>query len=238
MQTAPQNTGDPPPTQSPLSATSSSAQSSPQISPIYRSPRTLHNNNNNNRRGKDMNNETTSAGLACLQTQRQMVAVAESAGRAFDDDMAELQRLAKVGGTERTTPQQEQNIQVAKKRLIDAQNQQKLHLEELKSANALVSMAMKQKSFAQSRVDTSTAEVENAKKQLKEAEEEGGTNHKKRERTDPLDDEEGNKKPAAAVKQNTPASTNVDINNNNNVDEVEGCTKTLFQAGDFLYMNP
>ena len=95
---------------------------------------------------------------------------------------------------------------------------------------------MKQKSFAQSRVDTSSAEVENAKKLLKEAEEEGKRN-KKRDRTDPLNDEEGNKKPAAAVAQNTPASTNVDINNNN-VDEVEGCTKTLFQAGDFLHMNP
>ena len=237
MQTAPQNTGDPPPTQSPvLSTTSSSAQSSPQISPVYRSPRTLH-NNNNNRRGKDMNNETTAAGLACLQTQRQLMAVAESAGRDLDDDMAELQRLAEVSGTERTTSQQEQNIQVAKKRLIDAQNQQKLHLEELKSANALVSMAMKQKSFAQSRVDTSTAEVENAKKLLKEAEEEGGTS--KRKRTDPLkNEEEGNKKPAAAVAQNTPSSTNVDINNNNVDDEVEGCTKTLFQGGDFLYMNP
>jgi len=69
-----------------------------------------------------MNNETTAAGLACLHTQRQLVAVAESAARAFDDDMAELQRLAKVGGTERTTPQQEQNIQVAKKHLIDAQD--------------------------------------------------------------------------------------------------------------------
>ena len=98
---------------------------------------------------------------------------------------------------------------------------------------------------AKSRADTSTAAVEFAKKQLKEAGEEeplGGTNHKKRKRTDSLDDdddEEGNKKPAAAVAQNTPASTNVDINNNNNVDdEVEGCTKTLFQAGDFLYMNP
>ena len=149
MQTAPQNTGDPPPTQSPLSATSSSAQSSPQISPVYRSPRTQH-SNNNNRRGKDVNNETTAAGLACLQTQRQgaihlLEGVAEllAAQRAvtLDEDTAELQLLAEVSGTAGTTPQQEQNIQFAKKRLLDAQNQQKLHLEELKSANALISMA-------------------------------------------------------------------------------------------------
>ena len=123
MQTAPQNTGDPPPpTQSPLSATSSSAQSSPQISPIYRSPHTLH-NNNNNRRGKDMNNETTAAAMACLQTQAQdeiRLAQSFSAGDAIqlaqsfsagDAGLAELQLL---------------DIQVAKKRLIDAQNQQKL----------------------------------------------------------------------------------------------------------------
>jgi hypothetical protein len=45
MQTAPENTGAPPPT--PPSATSSSAQSSPQISPVYRPPR-QHNN-----RGKE-----------------------------------------------------------------------------------------------------------------------------------------------------------------------------------------
>ena len=231
MQTAPQNTGDPPPTQSPLSATSSSAQSSPQISPVYRSPRTLHNNNNNNRRGKDVNNETTAAGLACLQTQRQgaihlLEGVEEllAAQRAvtLDEDTAELQLLAEVSGTAGTTPQQEQNIQFAKKRLIDAQNQQKLHLEELKSANALISMAMKQKSFAQSRVDTSTAEVENAKKLLHTL---TSSSNKKRERYDE-EEEEGNKKPAA---QNTPASTNVDINNNNNVDEVEGCAKGLFR---------
>ena len=99
MQTAPQNTGDPPPTQSPLSATSSSAQSSPQISPIYRSPHTLH-NNNNNRRGKDMNNETTAAGLACLQTQRQggihrlegvAELLADQRAATLDGDIAELQ---------------------------------------------------------------------------------------------------------------------------------------------------
>ena len=81
---------------------------------------------------------------------------------------------------------------------------------------------MKQKSFAQSRVDTSTAEVENAKKLLHTL---TSSSNKKRERYDE-EEEEGNKKPAA---QNPPASTNVDINNNNNVDEVEGCAKGLFR---------